>query len=354
MRKWINLIEDVALDGNKALLDYFEERPVDISYFTEEWSHFIDTYVSDENIEHLLKHFQLANKADLKPWVYNELSPRGKSVFADYLEDYNILGDVLHDDPQGAPAWMLLQPTGGLLPPTTKVIHITDNAEQIAREGFRYGGSDPDKIALTIRNDIFGNTTRTTHDGPGYNFGYLASGYDFRRNKWRDGGIHRGAYGKSAVLVETGGMEVYHKGDREKQVIFWGPSAKVLKVLDLSLRESFEVSWKPLDPRLQDSTTVVIDVEKVMQDWQRDRDFYIDGPQHGNAIKGRYERFGEWIKDGKPVIMPELYLNPWGGISFGNGRHRFVWLRDQGVKTMPVEVPKEEAEEIAKRFGPNK
>ena len=40
-----------------------------------------------------------------------------------------------------------------------------------------------------------------------------------------------------------------------------------------------------------------------------------------------------------------------GEISFTDGRHRFAWLRDHGLKVLPVQVPPEKALLIEARFG---
>ncbi len=94
-----------------------------------------------------------------------------------------------------------------------------------------------------------------------------------------------------------------------------------------------------------------VDVEKIRSSWSRDGSFYFDSSEHPNAIKGRIERFGEWIKQGEPVNPPEISLSPNGIIFFTNGRHRFVWMMQHGITSMPVAVPSEEVREITERFG---
>ena len=96
---------------------------------------------------------------------------------------------------------------------------------------------------------------------------------------------------------------------------------------------------------------VWVDAEKLRASWEKDRYFYIDGPQHPNAVKGRIERFGEWIKQGVPVKVSEIALTDDGEVTFINGRHRFVWMLQNGVKRLPVAVPTEIAIEVRSRFG---
>ena len=111
------------------------------------------------------------------------------------------------------------------------------------------------------------------------------------------------------------------------------------------------INWKT--PRNGDNyVTVWVDVAKLDASWRHDKGFYITPNGGGNSIKGRYERFGKWLEQGLPVEMPEVSINDWRDcISFGNGRHRFSWLRDHGVTSLPVYVDKDQAEEIKKRFG---
>ena len=109
--------------------------------------------------------------------------------------------------------------------------------------------------------------------------------------------------------------------------------------------ESYE--WKKT---MRGDVEVMIDVDKVNTSAAKDRNFYV-GPQGSGGVKGRYERFDNWMKGGAPVEMPEVCLTDAGEISFINGRHRFAWMRDHGVKTMPVAVPADYADAVREKFG---
>lgn len=112
-------------------------------------------------------------------------------------------------------------------------------------------------------------------------------------------------------------------------------------------------AWDDVSPRgLLDSETIVwLDVAKVDASYGQDKRFYVSGPESPNAIEGRYERFGEWLKRGIAVKPPEIHLTPWDRIGFTNGRHRFAWMKNHGETRMPFIVPKDEAEEIVQRFS---
>jgi len=111
------------------------------------------------------------------------------------------------------------------------------------------------------------------------------------------------------------------------------------------------VKWVP--PKgTQSFRTVWIDVAKFDQAFKRDR-AYI-GPNGEQGIRNRYQNFGEWLKKGLPVAMPMVYVgaDSWRkNVCFGNGRHRYAWMRDHGAKTIPVVVPHDQAKEMAKLYG---
>lgn len=64
----------------------------------------------------------------------------------------------------------------------------------------------------------------------------------------------------------------------------------------------------------------------------------------------RYWGFGEWLAERRKVWMPDVGLSD-GHISFNDGRHRFAWLRDHGVRALPVTVSPRIEAEMERRFG---
>jgi len=106
--------------------------------------------------------------------------------------------------------------------------------------------------------------------------------------------------------------------------------------------------------------TVPVDVAKLDASWRNDQGSrhtgtpnpdYV-GPLGAGGIKGRYEQFQDYLGTGQPVETPHVSLSRYGEAQFGNGRHRFAVLRDQGHDTLPVTVPAEQAREIRERFAP--
>lgn len=95
------------------------------------------------------------------------------------------------------------------------LIHFSDDAQYIALEQkFSLGVYDYTRLGLTT------HLPESEKEGGGYNFAYLLSDYKRygkERSRWK--------YGKEAVLFKASGVKVWHYGDQEPQVIFWGPSA---------------------------------------------------------------------------------------------------------------------------------
>lgn len=87
-------------------------------------------------------------------------------------------------------------------------IHFGADSESIAREGFTGGTEEIEHLAYT-------SAGQQKH-GAGYDFAFPLGERDIDNNE----------YGDEAVIFQTSGVEIYHHGDTQKQVIFWGPYAK--------------------------------------------------------------------------------------------------------------------------------
>ena len=105
-------------------------------------------------------------------------------------------------------------------------------------------------------------------------------------------------------------------------------------------------------PQWDDVVAVGVDVLALDSSWQRDSD-YVQ-PQGFNGLGDRYAEFGEWLsKATEPIWMPTISYSEatdWH-VAFTDGRHRFAWLRDHGVKTLPVATDPGEVVNLKERFG---
>lgn len=100
-----------------------------------------------------------------------------------------------------------------------------------------------------------------------------------------------------------------------------------------------------------DDVAVWVSVAKVDEAWRLDKGFYIGAGGSGASIEKRYGDFGLWLASSNARIELPIVAIEDGVVSFSDGRHRFAWLRDHGVRAMPLQVSVEQAEEFQERFG---
>ncbi len=67
----------------------------------------------------------------------------------------------------------------------------------------------------------------------------------------------------------------------------------------------------------------------------------------------RMERFEEYLKTGKKIYAPTVYINDNGRqpeIIFEDGRHRYAYMRDMKMKGIPMAM-NEESIKVARKYG---
>jgi len=132
-----------------------------------------------------------------------------RAAFREWLKDYGYQKDEREVIDQ--PAYMTMGYSEYVKP--TWLVHFTDDAASIERNGFEYGHEEFEGLHLTT---WYGENTRRRN--PGYNFAFrvftteAVSAADTQK------------YGKEAVIFWGSGVEVEHYGDMERQIIIWGPS----------------------------------------------------------------------------------------------------------------------------------
>lgn len=60
------------------------------------------------------------------------------------------------------------------------------------------------------------------------------------------------------------------------------------------------------------------------------------------------EAFKEYYNSHDSIEVPEVYVDQDGIASFTNGRHRFAYMRDIGLKRIPVAMSRESANNAKK------
>lgn len=101
---------------------------------------------------------------------------------------------------------------------------------------------------------------------------------------------------------------------------------------------------------------VWIDVDQLDRSWRADDSLYVGtgGRSPDITSAAKYEKFGRWIAehaDQDEIWMPHIALDRYGNVSFTDGRHRFAWLRDHSVQSLPVTVSPDIEAEVQRRFG---
>jgi len=94
---------------------------------------------------------------------------------------------------------------------------------------------------------------------------------------------------------------------------------------------------------------VPINVIAFDTEFQREEGFYLGVGGEG-GIGNRYDRFGDFIASHDSIEAPEVSVNEAGRVGFTNGRHRYAWLRDQGLTEIPLSMSPESVRN-AKRHG---
>lgn len=135
-----------------------------------------------------------------------------------------------------------------LIPRNTWLVHFTNDSDEIAYNGFERGYPYIERLSLTTRQDDRG-------EEEGYNFAFFADSTD------ADFAASKGRYGSEAVLFLNSGVHTHHSGDREHQIIFWGPD--VDKSLIVPLKEEGG-DWQVLNHKTGDPVFSG-DFKKVVQ-----------------------------------------------------------------------------------------
>jgi hypothetical protein len=106
----------------------------------------------------------------------------------------------------------------------------------------------------------------------------------------------------------------------------------------------------PYSPSKWVRRLVYVNVRAFDAAWSKDRGVYIGTGGARPGKRHRYTGFGRWVASQGHLEAPEVSVYEDGRVRFGNGRHRFAWLRDHGLIAVPVAMD-EESIENARRYG---
>ena len=140
--------------------------------------------------------------------IYNEefVEKVANVIVSNGLMDAFVYYMEVTGDPYELPSWLFMD--FNRVVKNEWCIHFGADSDSIAREGFTGGTEEIERLAYT-------GAGQEKH----------GVGYDFAFPLWeRD--VDNNGYGDEAVIFQTSGIEIYHHGDSQNQVIFWGPYAK--------------------------------------------------------------------------------------------------------------------------------
>lgn len=199
MKIYRGYLYEVYSHENKALLNYMRDGSVDFTNMTV--SDVFSDWLLNNGYDGLYDQF---NDEFFDADALASSNPLIADEFSEWLSDNS--DELMRRGSSYTKAHMDLEHKR-LLPRDTWLIHFSDNAYNIAVNGFTKGTSDISELGITRGGDGY----------PGYNFAFLA-------NRIHDSE----KYGEDAVMFQSSGVKVFHLGDDENQVIFYGPHVKEL------------------------------------------------------------------------------------------------------------------------------
>ena len=132
-------------------------------------------------------------------------------MFLNMLEENNLCGHFVSEmqnivDYYELPSWCTMD--FNRIVKNEWCIHFGSDSESIAKEGFTGGTPEIEHLAYT--------NAGAQKSSAGYDFAFLIN----------DRSVDYNEDGDEAVIFRTSGVEIYHYGDNQNQVVFWGPNVK--------------------------------------------------------------------------------------------------------------------------------
>jgi hypothetical protein len=223
-----NFINEYVTNDEISLMKYLtlplDEKYVMIAY---NYPFFIEKFLEENDNDEMLRELkEFLNDGGTEYEFVYELRSENNELFKEYGEWLygNMVGynssslDVL---PEEMPAWAYFDDQAEIIK-NQWLIHFTSDAYGIAKEGFKYGVNEINKLGLTTYYSEFDKKYG------GYNFAYTLDDY----KKYSKVGS-RYKYGEEVVVFRASGVRVWHNTDEEYQTIFYGNTAKnIIPIID--------------------------------------------------------------------------------------------------------------------------
>jgi hypothetical protein len=257
--------------------DYSDAGIDNIFGFLYDFNHYPDNKPISDLLKSKLKQKDIdaifalfeENPLDVSDYIYDNCYAEAvaflESLPKPFLSDYrDYLENIGAIDPNGGYTKSYFDPDVEVVKPSTWLVHFSDDAETIWRQGFRLGNEDPSYLGLTF--------FKQKH-APGYNFAFVAASDDAHK-----AGTNK-KYGNSAVMFRCAGVKAFHLGDWENQVIFHGPTVKPSKMVLLN--------YVPNQKSEQQSSWAVIGSDGRVLVY---RDFFDDAAQWVMSHEAQYRK----------------------------------------------------------------
>lgn len=233
---WAVRVSESKLDEkyssqNSQFLNYMEQQPVDHYQFWHLFPEWLENQLDTEEIDQDQYDSIMAIFDDEDPETFHEMPDNVQKGFEEFIRQ-EAMDQLMQNDPADAPTWAHAHISRKkLLPRTTWLVHFTNDADSIAQEGFRYGVDDMTKLGLTTWFKNEGDMKR--HGG--YNFAVIAGSRDMNNI------ARQRKYGKQIVLFQNSGVQMYHHGDEEYQIVFNGADVDPRSII--VIKSGQEADW---------------------------------------------------------------------------------------------------------------
>lgn len=234
-----------------ALRDYIGSTEDEkIRSLPKEYPYIFSDFIIDTG--YVLKNKKETSYEDIIEWLEKN-DKKTYFKFGKYLYDKVENRDLPAEAMSQYPSWSFFESPE--LVKNQWLIHFTTRSKAISRGGFSIGASDPKKLGLTSKL-----SNRDKEKG-GYNFAFLLSDFvDYYLYPSAYGPQPK--YGNEAVLFKASGIRVWHNGDSEYQVIFYGNEAKDFVPITLG-KKGYWAVWDKMGRRVLYESN---DLKKV-SDW---------------------------------------------------------------------------------------
>ena len=235
------------------LKKYLAGDSKDIDIYSVWGSHsMVDPSVTDWLEEHypqllqkMMQEVGTDNPDEIEPDEFYSLPQEIQQAYIEEIWEEYIYTMMTHD-PANTPSQAFYSDIQ-LLDRQTWLVHFSDDAMNIARDGFKYGMDQMDKLGLTT---YFKDTGFDKGRG-GYNFAFEAG------SRWANNAARQGKYGTDVVMFTNAGVKAWHSGDEEDQVMFWGANVDPRSIIlisksdDYTMHEGWCVSQHPSKGRFE-------------------------------------------------------------------------------------------------------